>query len=175
MARAAAVTTASGLITYFLEMTARPAAPRPAAPCSGVTIAKVESISAEFYRYLYGRVGAPWQWIDRAPLTDRALQSIIGHPKVEIHVLYLRGEPIGFVELDGRSADEIEIAYFGLMPAAIGRGLGAYFLSWAVEHAFAAAISRLWVHTCSLDHPRALAAYQRAGFVLYDTVTTSRA
>jgi GNAT superfamily N-acetyltransferase len=85
--------------------------------------------------------------------------------------MYTGGVPAGFVELDRRREDEVEIAYFGLLPEFIGRGLGRYLLAWSIDKAFALApegIShRLWVHTCNHDHPEALALYQRAGFDVY--------
>ena len=82
-------------------------------------------------------------------------------------VLYAGGEPAGYAELDRRSAPDIELAYFGLLPEFIGRTLGPWLLHWAIDAAWAREPQRLWVHTCSLDHPRAIALYQRAGFVPY--------
>jgi GNAT superfamily N-acetyltransferase len=77
------------------------------------------------------------------------------------------GVPAGYAELDCRHSGEIELAYFGLIPEFIGRGLGAYFLAWAVDRAWQREPRRLWVHTCSLDHPRALATYRAIGFAEY--------
>jgi GNAT superfamily N-acetyltransferase len=72
------------------------------------------------------------------------------------------------VELDRRVDGEVEIAYFGLMPDYIGRGLGPALLGWALERAWSYRPRRVWLHTCSLDHPKALAVYRRAGFEVYD-------
>ena len=112
-------------------------------------------------------MGGPWQWHDRRRLSDAQLGEIIGHDKVEIYVLYVAGTPAGFGELDRRRPGEIELAYFGLLPEFIGRGLGAYFLHWLQDNAWSNKPRRLWVHTCTFDHPGAMAHYQRAGFIAY--------
>ena len=87
---------------------------------------------------------------------------------MEVFVLHVRGVPAGYVELDRRIEDEVEIAYFGLVPDFIGRGLGPALLGWALERAWSCGPRRVWLHTCSLDHPKALAVYRRAGFEVYD-------
>ena len=61
----------------------------------------------------------------------------------------------------------IELAYFGLMPEFIGKGLGKFFLNAMIDRAWAHKPKRVWLHTCTLDHPQALAVYQRAGFTPY--------
>jgi GNAT superfamily N-acetyltransferase len=100
-------------------------------------------------------------------MDDDALAALIGDPAVDIYVLYQGGEPAGFAELDRRQRGEIELAYLGLRPDFIGHGLGLYLLSWAVDAAWSHEPDRLWVHTCNLDHPRALGLYQRVGFQVF--------
>ena len=126
-----------------------------------------EKPTVSFYRYLYNTVGEDWLWFERRLMQDDALTALIQDPKIEIYVLYVRGAPAGYVELDCRVENDIEIAYFGLMPEFIGRGFGRYLLDWAVDEAWSKEPQRLWVHTCNLDHPKALASYQRAGFRPY--------
>ena len=150
--------------TIDLEMTAPPADGAPPAP-AGATVVRVCNPTAAYYRYLYDAVGADWHWVDRHLLDDQALLAIIGSSDVALHVLHVDGAPAGFVELDGSVAGEIEIAYFGLMPQFLGKGLGRWFLRWAVEAAWAGAPKRVWLHTCELDHPAALPTYEGAGFV----------
>jgi GNAT superfamily N-acetyltransferase len=118
-----------------------------------------------FYRFLYGEVGRQWRWVDRLALDDAALSAIVQDPSIEVHVLWADGQPAGFAELDRRKAPEGELAYFGLMPAFLGRGLGWFLLNWAVDAAWLGGAERVWVRTTSLDHPRAIVNYQRAGFV----------
>ena len=86
-------------------------------------------------------------------------------------MLYVSGAPAGYTELDRRKENEIEVAYCGLVPDFIGQGLGTYFLNWTIDTAWRYRPGRLWVHTCNLDHPRALQTYQRAGFVPYKQET----
>ncbi len=154
------------LVTY-LEMHAPPAAELAAAP-AGVRVERAAPPGVRFYRYLYDAVGAPWHWYDRKRWSDDAIHETVDDPAVEIHVLWRRGVPVGYVELDRRAAGACEVAYFGLVPEAIGGGLGAWFLGWSVRAAWRdPGLARLWVHTCTLDHPRALPAYRGAGFHPY--------
>jgi ribosomal protein S18 acetylase RimI-like enzyme len=150
-----------------LEMTRRPRLPAPPPPALKLAVLRADAISVPFYRYLYNTVGAPWLWYERRRMSDEDLAAIVRHPDVDVFVLYAQGEPAGYAELDRRAMPEIELVYFGLMPDFIGRKLGPWLLHWAVDAAWAREPQRLWVHTCSLDHPRAIAHYQRAGFVPY--------
>jgi GNAT superfamily N-acetyltransferase len=119
------------------------------------------------YRELYARIGEPWLWFTRAVLTDSALLDIISHPAVDALVLVHEGRDAALVELDFRQAGECELVFFGLAPEWCGRGLGMPLLHEAVRRAFARPISRLWLHTCTLDHPAAMRTYLRAGFKPY--------
>ena len=94
-------------------------------------------------------------------LDDAALQAIIADAAVEIYVLYVGGVPAGYVELDRRPAPDINIAYLGLMPGVVGRGLGRYLVNWAVDAAWRSGPRSVTVDTCTLDHPRALATFRR--------------
>ncbi|WP_407521198.1 GNAT family N-acetyltransferase [Methylobacterium oryzisoli] len=116
------------------------------------------------YRALYARVGAPWLWFGRARLDDAALGAILGHPDVEAFALAEGGEDVALLELDWRVPGEAEIAYFGLVPEAIGRGTGRRLMAEAQARAWQRPIGRLWVHTCTFDHPGAVAFYERSGF-----------
>ena len=154
------------MIVTWLEMRVPPqrAAPRRAEPLS---IQRARRPTVSFYRYLYDTVGGPWMWYERRHMDDAALAAIVQHPEVGVYVMYLDGVPAGYAELDRRVAGEVELAYFGLVPEFIGRGLGRYLLDWAVARAFDGEPERLFVHTCNFDHPAALATYQRAGFKVY--------
>ena len=152
-----------------LEMFARPTTPRLPPPRAGLTIVEAVRPTVSFYRYLYDTIGKEWLWTDRKKLGDAALDAIIKHPDVSVHVLYADGVPAGYAELDARAKPEIELAYFGILPEFIGQKLGPYLLSFAIHEAYARNPSRFWVHTCTLDHPAALAMYQRAGFRAFKT------
>ena len=151
----------------FLQMDSKPSALPPPQPKGRVAILKASDPPAHFYRYLYDHIGSEYFWVDRKRLTDPQLLQIIGHAQVEIYVLYAEGAPAGMAELDLRDASMAQLAYFGLMPEAIGKRLGYFFLYHACMNAWAKPISKLLVNTCTLDHPRALPLYQRLGFVPY--------
>ena len=153
----------------WLEMTERPAGPARPAPTSDLPFAilRLHAPPLDYYRYLQKTVGEPWLWWMRRALDDAALAARIHHPAVEIHQLLLGGAPAGFVEFDFRDAPEVaDLAYFGLMPWATGRGLGGWFLDWSVRAmwAHASAPRKLTVNTCNHDHAGALALYQKIGF-----------
>jgi GNAT superfamily N-acetyltransferase len=163
--------------TTYLEMRSAPGVSYPAA-LDGVAVERVECPAVEFYRYLYNSVGRDYSWVDRNLLPDKPLRQIVQDERVEIYVLKVAGKDAGYAELDRRQPDEIELAYFGLFPAYVGRGLGKHLLQWIVAQAWSYRPRRLWVHTCDLDHPAALPNYLKAGFQVYDEkiveqVTTS--
>ncbi len=155
-------------IITSLEMHSAPAHPALHPPASlKLALLRAENPSVEFYRYLYDVVGRDWNWVDRKRLSDDALAAIVGDERVEIYVPYVGGVPAGYAELDRRQAPDIELAYFGLAHDFIGLGLGRYLLDWVIRRAWEYGPARLWVHTCTLDHPSALPLYQRMGFVPY--------
>lgn len=149
----------------FLEMHARPSALPPPQPKGKVAILKAENPPVHFYRYLYDTIGKPYWWVDRKKLSDEALAEIIH--QVELYILYADGCPAGMAEIEYRDAAAGQLAYFGLMPEYVGRGLGYFFVYHAVQLAWSKPISSLLINTCTLDHPRALPLYQRIGFVPY--------
>ena len=158
-------------VVTYLEMTEPPLSPPPPRPRGKLALLRVEDPDVDFYRFIYGRVGAPWLWYERRLLDDETLAQVIGDPAVEIYVLYVGGALTGFSELDWRRHPEVELAYLGLIPDFIGRGLGRTLLRWTIDEAWTRHPERLWLHTCTLDHPDALRIYQRAGFVPYRQAT----
>ena len=163
-----AVGTLRFTVTY-LEMTQRPAKrPHVATPHrTHAALLRARHPSVAFYRYLYEGVGEPWLWYERRAIDDAKLEEIISDEGVEIYVFYVDGVPGGYFELDRREPPDIELAFFGLMPEFTGQGLGPYLLNAAVDLAWSYEPDRFWVHTCTLDHPKALSLYQRFGFKPY--------
>ena len=152
----------------FLEMTARPTALPPPQPRGKVALLKADKPPTHFYRYLYDTIGAEYCWVDRKKLTPQALAELLHDPLNLMFVLYTEGTPAGMAELDLRKSGTANISYFGLMPEAIGKRLGYFFLYHTCMNAWAQPIQRLTINTCTLDHPRALPLYQRLGFTAYD-------
>ena len=126
----------------------------------------------EFYRFLYGTVGRNYSWTDRLDWDNQRLRAHLALSAITLLVLYVRGTPAGYVELNTESDEPgTEVAYFGLFPFFQGRGLGKHLLSLGVERAYHDGAERVWVHTCTLDGPHALANYQARGFEAYRTTT----
>jgi GNAT superfamily N-acetyltransferase len=156
-------------ITY-LQMTSR----FEAVPYAGerrLEMRRARIPSPELNRFLYETVGSPWWWHELLAWDRDRWMTWLDRPEVETWIGYLDGTPAGYFELEVQPGGEVEIVYFGLLPSFIGRGLGAELLSAAVERGWQLASRRVWVHTCTLDHPRALPNYQAQGFRIYDTVT----
>jgi ribosomal protein S18 acetylase RimI-like enzyme len=160
---------ASTVTTTYLQIFDRAsirAAPLP----PGALVIAAQIPLADFYRFLYGAVGRDYSWTDRLSWSDDRLTAHLARPSLSLHVLYLSGTPAGYVELDRDSHEPgTEIAYFGLIPAFHGRGLGKALLAYGMTRAFDDGAERVWVHTCTLDGPHALANYQGRGFVPYKT------
>jgi GNAT superfamily N-acetyltransferase len=152
-----------------LQMAQRPTTMRPPLPHGHENgrsvLLRARKPALHFYRYLYETVGRAYHWVDRRRMTDEALAAIVQDDEVHIYVLYVDGGPAGYFELDFREPPDAELAYFGLFPNHIGKGLGTFLLGVAIDTAWSRPINRLWVHTNTLDHPRALPNYQRLGFV----------
>ena len=149
-------------IVTHLEMTARPA-PRPD-PAGAWTLRRVETSPLDWFRDLYRRVGEEWLWFSRIRMPDAELSAIIHAPRVEVYALEHEGRDEGLLELDFRDAGQCEIAFFGITAKLIGSGAGRWLMNRTLELAWSRPVGRVWVHTCTLDHPSALAFYQRAGF-----------
>jgi len=153
----------------YLEMLAAPGSEPVVAPAADVTVTRLERPSLVDYREMYRRVGERYCWTERLLMEDDRLTAILEDPRVEVWLVRVAGVAAGYAELDRRVDSEIEIAYFGLFPDFYGRHLGRYLLDWAMHRAWSYGIVRLWLHTCSLDHPRALPTYVAAGFRVYAT------
>jgi len=154
----------AAVVTY-LQMRAPPALEVPA---STLDLKRIESPTAERYRDLFRLVGAPWLWFSRLALDDEQLAGIVRDPRVELYaVVDGNGRDAGLLELDFREPGQCELAFVGLVPELSGLGHGRWLLAEAVSRAWREGVTRVHVHTCSLDHPAALGAYRRAGFTPY--------
>jgi len=154
----------AAVVTY-LEMTDAPGGAVEPGPFA---LKLVPVPQPQHYRDLFRLIGAPWLWFSRLILDDAHLASIIQHPKVELYsVLDEGGREVGMIELDFREPRECELAFIGLVPEQSGKGHGKWLLAEALRLAWRKDVDRVHVHTCSLDHPAALSAYRRAGFMPY--------
>lgn len=148
----------------YLEMRA-PDELRPA----GVTgpephIERLARCPIDLFRSLYREVGRAYRWTDRLDWSDADIQRYLDSPDVSVWLLKWQESPAGYFELRGHEDGSVEIAYFGLLPDYIGRGWGKYLLTRAVVEAWTLGAKRVWLHTCTLDHPSALPNYLKRGF-----------
>jgi GNAT superfamily N-acetyltransferase len=150
--------------TVWMEMTAPPSGPPPAAPAHAAEVRREAPPTLAMYRALHAEIGAPWGWDQHVDLPDADLGAVLADPAVTILVLWIEGEAAGFAELDGRAGDGIEIVHFGLAPRWFGSGIGSWFLRQVLEIAWSARPTRVWLHTDTCDHPKARAVYAAAGF-----------
>jgi GNAT superfamily N-acetyltransferase len=173
----------------YLEQTRAGDLRSVASPGEDVTVLQVEDCVPSLWRQLYTEVGAAYHWVDRLGWTDADIRAYLSDPAVSLWVLSVKGEVAGYFELRQHPDDEvrltpdtpddhlrdpvasgvgrtfsIEIAYFGLLPAYVGRGLGKYLLSEAAARAWTLQPSRVWLHTSTLDHAAALPNYLARGF-----------
>ncbi|UPJ59545.1 GNAT family N-acetyltransferase [Bradyrhizobium sp. 192] len=149
-------------IVTHLEMTAPPA--RRDDPPGAWTLRKVDAPALDWYRDIFRRVGEEWLWFSRARMSDAELAAIIHAPDIEVYALAADGHDEGLLELDFREPGQCELVYFGVTGSLIGTGAARFLMNRALERAWSRNVSRVWVHTCTLDHPSAVAFYQRSGF-----------
>ena|SRR2546423_1740146 len=146
----------------------------------GVAIVRAAKPQPELYRMCYKTVGEAFHWFDRWDWTDEQIANHLADPAIQ---LFVATRPAGEkkkqdVQLAGwyelrrvAEDDSVEIAYFGIVAAEFGRGFGKHLLSHAVQNAWAIGPRRVWLHTCTLDHPNALPNYVKRGFTPYRTET----
>src|SRR4051794_7940373 len=165
--------------TWTLEMLTPPPIPQPPATTVELAGARVElavGVTPEYARFLYGLVGGPWRWTERLGWSREQWSAELAVVGSEVWVAYADGVPRGYVQLHPEHRDdgtEVEIRYFGLVEDAIGRGLGSALLRHGLDAAWTLSrrhdvppVHRVWVHTCSLDGPAALANYRARGLVV---------
>lgn len=155
--------TIAAVVTH-LEMTEPPPGAEPPPPRPGLTLAHCPQPDLGWYRALFRRVGEDWLWFSQLLMGDAELAAVIHHPQVAVYAVRDGAREIGLVELDWRKPPDCEIVFFGLVSDAIGQGLGTWLMGQVQRLAFAQGAVRLWLHTCTLDHPRALPFYMAQGF-----------
>lgn len=153
-------------VTY-LQMSARPAFAMPKLP-GDIRLERAIDPPVWYFLSLYDAVGRDYEWQDRfdqAANDPAALQAFVRDPEVVIWTALKNGWPQGFFVLDWRKDGICDLAYFGLVPQAVGAGLGRALLETAILTGWARdGIETMTVNTCTLDHPRALSLYQKLGF-----------
>jgi len=153
-------------VATFLEMRAKPQVASPV-PGHALVLERWRDADLAIYRALFKAIGENWLWYSRLVMPDHELSRILREPRIEIYRLLDNGTIAGLLELDFSAQDECELSFFGLLPEAIGKGAGRFLMNEAIRLAWIKPIKRFWVHTCTFDHPAALAFYRRSGFTPY--------
>ena len=159
------------VVRTYLEMTGREALRPFPNPEPRARVERLTGCPASFFRYLYVEVGRNYHWVDHLGWTDDEWRARLASPAVSLFLLSVAGAPAGYFELERHPDGSVEIAYFGLLPEFLGRGLGKYLLSQAAEAAWALEPTRVWLHTCTLDDPAALPNYLARGFRAFKSET----
>jgi GNAT superfamily N-acetyltransferase len=160
----------STTVTYLEMLNAAEHSPKPLP--TGVSLTRIVPPAREINRRMYEDVGRPWAWRDKLSWTDAAWRAYADRDELQTWVASLNGVEIGYFELEVQPEGNVQIQYFGLLPEFTNQGLGGPLLSAAVERSWAVhGARRVWVHTCTLDHPAALPNYLRRGFKVFDTMT----
>ncbi|MFW2366082.1 MAG: GNAT family N-acetyltransferase [Desulforhopalus sp.] len=155
------------VITYYLEMKYPEQVSDKRRP-EDFCILECEIKQFEFNRFLYQLIGGPWKWVDKLTWPDEKWIDYAENDNLRTWVAYHKGSPAGYYDLQKQAGGDVEIAYFGLVPRFIGKGFGGYLLSEAIRCAWKwPGTKRVWVHTCTLDHPGALANYKARGMKIY--------
>ncbi len=149
-------------VVTHLEMTAPPA--RRDDPPVNWSLRKTDAPALDWYRDIFRRVGEDWLWFSRARMSDAELAAILNAPGIEVYALVLDGRDEGLLELDFREPGQCELVYFGATAGLIGTGAARFLMNRALEIAWSRDLHRVWVHTCTFDHPSAVAFYERSGF-----------
>jgi len=155
----------AAVVTY-LEMTSRPELGVGAAP-AGLSLERQAAVDIAEYRRLFRAIGEPWLWFSRLNMSDEQLGEVLSKPAVELWYLLQGGQPKGLLELDRSNWPAVEIVFFGVVPELVGQGAGGWLMRRGLEQIWAQEPKRVWLHTCTLDHPRAVGFYMKHGFRAY--------
>ena len=136
-------------------------------PHQNIELRRAAVPSPELGRFLYTAAGGNWYWTMRLGWSYEQWLARLSLPRVETWVAYEHGTPCAYFELDGTVDGDVEIAYLGVFPAFMNRRLGGWLLTETIRRGWAMGPKRVWVHTCTLDAPHALANYRARGMRLF--------
>jgi GNAT superfamily N-acetyltransferase len=152
-------------VQTFLE--ARAKAPLRPSPDGSWRLERLQPPDLARYRAAIHRVGDDYLWCLRLAMPDAELERFLLDPRVEAYLLVSDDGDGGVLELDFRADRECELGLFGVAQPLLRTGAGRWLMNHAIEIAWSHPIERFWLHTCTLDHPNALAFYRRSGFEVF--------
>lgn len=143
-------------------------------PSADVEIRKVGQPAPEYNWFFHEVIGARYNWGGRADWTLGDWQRFAERAVLETWVAYWLDAPAGYFEIETQRDGSQRILCFGLLEAFIGKGLGGHLLTKCVERCWEREANRIWLRTCTHDHPHALANYKSRGFKVVETYCGAR-
>ena len=137
-------------------------------PSKDYSLDLIDPINFQLNKFFYKNIGKKHKWIDRLIWNEQKWIDYVSSKKVKTYVLKNKDDLVGFFELIFHcEKKEVEIAYFGILEEYQNKKLGSFLLSEAIKKSFDKNISRVWLHTCSLDHKNALNNYIARGMKIF--------
>lgn len=152
---------------YYLEMKSVSSL-RGRLESKGLEIRECEIGQFQVNKFLYQFVGADWDWVEKLTWKDERWRDYAESDDLRTWIAHFGGSIAGYYELQKQNGGDVEIAYLGMAPKFVGQGFGGYLLTHALTSAWRwRGTRRVWVHTCTLDHPGALHNYEARGMTVY--------
>ena len=152
----------------FLEINSIKKLNRSKSPGPNFKINQLDPPDFQLNKFFYKQIGKKYRWIDRLAWDDKKWIEYVENPRVKTFVLKENNNLVGFYEtVRDFDNDHSEIAYFGILEEYFGKKCGGYLLSEAIKKLFEDGISRVWLHTCSLDHKNAIKNYLARGMQIF--------
>jgi len=121
-------------------------------------------------KFFYKEVGKNFFWKDRLKWSDQDWLDYINSNFFRLYILKHNNKLAGYYELLYEpKTNSMEIPYFGIFKEFYGKKIGGYLLTEALSTSFKQKITKVWVHTCTLDHPNALKNYLARGMKIFKT------
>ena len=163
------------IIRQYLEIKSSKDINETSRPENSYSVTLINSRDFQLNKFFYKQIGKKYNWIDRLVWTDKNWIDYISNKNLLTFALKKKKDLAGYFELIFyQDTNEAEIAYFGILEDYFGKKLGAYLLSEAIKISFSLGYSRLWAHTCSLDHKNALKNYLSRGMKVFKSETLIR-
>ncbi|NQY67582.1 MAG: GNAT family N-acetyltransferase, partial [Flavobacteriales bacterium] len=155
------------VITTYLEINSRTqlhSKPR----IDGLVIKDIPSVNFLQSKHLHHLVGKNFNWVERNDWTNEIWKTNSEDNNVTCYSVHFKNSEAGYFELVQQAEGNVEIIYFGLAKDFIGKGLGGSLLTIALEIAWDCPnTKRVWLHTCTDDHPNAINNYKARGMKIY--------
>ena len=152
----------------FLEINSIKKLNRSKSPGPNFKINQVDPPDFQLNKFFYKQIGRKHRWIDRLAWTDKKWIEYVENSRVKTFVLKDNNNLAGYYEtIRDFDKDHSEIAYFGILEEYFGKKCGGFMLSEAINKLFEDGNSRVWLHTCSLDHENAIKNYLARGMRVF--------